>query len=117
MTGPSGVDPVRGTSTVPGAAGGASIAPATGAEDHRSLGEIVGVPVTGQEVFAIEPATWRSALLQLCMTGSGTLRRMPAEGDVRRRLLSSACPLASPSARSIVAAVIASSPPHTFGVS
>jgi len=42
VSGASGVDPTRGTSTVPGAAGGASIAPATGAEDTRSLGEIVG---------------------------------------------------------------------------
>jgi hypothetical protein len=34
------------------------------------LGEIVGVPVTGREVFAVEPATWQAVLLQLCMTGS-----------------------------------------------
>ncbi len=35
------------------------------------LGEIVGVPVAGQEVFAVEPAAWQAVLLQLYMTGSG----------------------------------------------
>jgi hypothetical protein len=35
------------------------------------LGEIVGVPVAGQEVFAVEPAAWQAVLLQLCMMGPG----------------------------------------------
>ncbi len=38
------------------------------------LGEIVGVPVAGQEVFAVEPTTWQVVLLQLCMTGAGKRR-------------------------------------------
>jgi len=42
------------------------------------LGEIVGVPVTGREVFAVEPATWQAVLLQLCMTGS-CKRRVEAD--------------------------------------
>ena len=33
------------------------------------LSETVGVPVAGQEVFAVEPATWQAALLQLCIPG------------------------------------------------
>lgn len=31
------------------------------------LAEVMGVPVPGQEVFAVEPATWQAVLLQLCM--------------------------------------------------
>ncbi len=38
------------------------------------LGEIVGVPVAGQEVFAVEPAAWQAALLQLCMMVPGKRR-------------------------------------------
>lgn len=42
------------------------------------LGEVVGVPVAGQEAFAVEPAAWQAALLQLCMAGPGR-RRVEAD--------------------------------------
>ena len=38
------------------------------------LGELAGMSMTGQEVFAVEPATWQAALLRLCMTSSGGRR-------------------------------------------
>lgn len=41
---------------------------------HAGLDEIVGLPAVGQEVFAVEPATWQTVLLQLCMTSSGKRR-------------------------------------------
>ena len=35
---------------------------------------MVSVPVAGQEVFAVEPAAWQAALLQLCITSPGKRR-------------------------------------------
>ncbi len=58
-----------------------------------------------------------SGSFQSANVRTGTLRRTPAEGGARRRVLPPACPLTSRSARSMVAALIASKLPRTSGAS